>query len=61
MIIDTYGVSDEVSMYAQAIQQNTLDITPKVQTQSVRSILGTYDTALHAKGQVRTGYITMNR
>ena len=41
------------------ISANTPNTEQKTAVQSVRNILGTYDTEIHIKGQLRAGFITL--
>ncbi|SFV90896.1 hypothetical protein MNB_SV-4-450 [hydrothermal vent metagenome] len=41
------------------INANTEDTLQPTAVQSVRNILGTYDTEIHTKGELRTGFITL--
>jgi hypothetical protein len=54
MSIDIYAENNQTITYTSMdeVQQQP------VQARSVRGILGEYDTAIHAKGQLRAGYIT---
>ena len=49
-----------IGTYAETTTDFYTDIKEPTAVKSVRSILGTYDTAVHAKGQLRAGYITFD-